>query len=121
MTTLIATVSLADAAFILRAKLGPLRAWADFLVDNIRGRQDLRGLTLMPVARKKDGRAMRPVYALKDIRAFIASVLASDPAAGSAAVTPMTLAIDTTRGWRLNKFERDGTPSARLCGAHIVY
>ena len=110
MKTRIQTISAADTAFLLRAKLGPLRAWPDFLADNIRGKQSVHGLTLMPCARKQDYRAFRPIYSIKDVEQFISEVLALEPSAGKVAIQRTVLAIDTGRYWKINKFAEDGSP-----------
>lgn len=111
-------ISAGEAAFILRARLGPLRQWVDFLADNIRGKQDVAGHTLLPCGRQKDGKALRPVYAVSDVAEFIANVLASVPCAGKTPVKTATLAIDRRRHWRLNRFNQDGSPVAlRSTGA----
>lgn len=103
----------AEVAYILRVKLGPIRAWADFLADNIRERQDVNGERLLPCCRKSDGKTMRPMYAVRDVKLFIAHVLASVPGAGPQKVQPTTLTIDRRRPWRINRFAQDGSPKAR--------
>lgn len=103
-------LSAADTAYLLHAKLGPVRAWADFLTDNIRGKQDVHGHTLMPCCQRKD-RIWRPCYAFDDVRAFIQDVLAVEPLAGRGS-RRATVEIDTTRGWRYNKFDKHGVPAA---------
>lgn len=107
------TISAAEVAFYLRAKLGPIRAWADFLSDNIRERQDINGRRLLPCCRKSDGQAMRPMYALADVEAFVAHVLATVAGAGPQKVQRTTLTIDRRRPWRINRFNKDGSPKAR--------
>ena len=103
------TVSAAQAAIILYRQLGPIRAWSDFLSDNIRGRQDIMGLTLKPCAMKKDCRAMRPRYSLNEIHDFIEGVKSRMPEAGpEKRIVPVILAIDTARPWRHNKFDATG-------------
>lgn len=109
MKTSIQTISAADTAFLLRAKLGPLRAWPDFLADNIRHKQNLHGLTLLPCARKQDHRLFRPVYNIKDVERFIDEVLTLDPSAGKVAIQRTALAIDTGCFWKINKFAEDGS------------
>lgn len=103
----------AEVAFYLRAKLGPIRAWADFLSDSIRERQAIGGMRLLPCCKKSDGHVMRPMYAVADIEAFIAHVLKSVPGAGPQKVQPITLTIDRRRPWRTNRFNKDGSPKAR--------
>lgn len=104
----------AEAAFYLRCHLGPLRNWGDFLTDNIREKQSIEGLTLMPCLRQKDSRALRPMYAVQDVKDFVAAVLARIPSAGPARIKVAKLTIDTDRHWTLNKFDRHGTPISRM-------
>lgn len=103
------TLSASDTATMLRAKLGPLRSWPDFLSDNIRGRQSICGLRLKPCARMYDGPTLRPRYALADIEKFIADVQAIEPAA-----RPTPFEVKKLRllypSWRLNTFDKDGNP-----------
>lgn len=106
-------ISAAEVAFYLRAKLGPIRSWADFLSDNIRERQSISGQRLLPCCQKSDGQVMRPMYAVADVEAFIAHVLASVPSAGPQRVQPITLSVDRRRPWRVNRFNKDGSPKAR--------
>ncbi len=115
----IETLSAADTAYYLRAKLGAVRSWSDFLADCIRGRQSVSGYQLMPVARHSDGRALRPVYALSAVEDFVAKVLAATPTTGAAKIKPTMLDIDAGKSWRLNQFARDGSPIAprRTAGA----
>ena len=105
------TITAADTAFVLRARLGNMRSWADFLTDNIRDRQDIGGLTLKPCARRKDARAFRPVYAVADVQAFIADVLALEPKAGPAPIKTTMLAIEDGHHWSVCKFVSDGSAS----------
>lgn len=105
-------LSAADTAVMLRAKLGPLRSWPDFLSDNIRGKQHISGHTLLPCSRVKLCRSLQPFYALSDIETFIAEVLADIPEAGKKPLKPITLTIDRHRPWRLNKFNARGAPMA---------
>lgn len=107
-------ISASEAAFLLRAKLGPIRAWGDFLSDNVRGRQSIHGLTLKPCSRKKIGRGWRPMYAVKAVEKFIADVLAIEPNAGRAPITPVVLAVDSRLPWRMNKFDATGAPVAMM-------
>jgi hypothetical protein len=109
MTTPTQILHLAEAAALLRAKLGPLRNWVNFLSDNIRGKQHVKGLTLKPCAKQHDGRSYRPIYAMCDIEKFIDEVLAVEPLARKAPIVPITLNIDHSRGWRVNKYKQDGS------------
>lgn len=108
------TITLAEAAYLLRSQLGPMRSWADFLADNIRGKQSIAGLTLLPCARKRDGKSFRPVYSVRDVKAFIAKVMASVPGAGKAKIKQTILSVDTGRHWKVNRFDQDGSPIAAL-------
>jgi hypothetical protein len=102
----------ADTAFVLRAKLGPLRSWPTFLSDGIRGRQDIAGHRLLPCCRRRERRAYRPAYALTDIEEFVRNVLAEEPAAGKIPITAAPVVIDTSLGWRANKIDARGRSSA---------
>lgn len=105
------TVSASDAAAILRVKLGPYRAWRDFLADNIRGKQHLHGLFLLPCCEKKKRGLFRPMYAIKDIDTFVEKVLSLDPSAGRTPIERIILSIDPAKHWKLNRFNEDGSPS----------
>lgn len=105
------SLTAADTAVVLRAKLGGFRAWPDFLADNIRGKQSIRGLTLLPCCRKKSKGRYRPMYALSEINAFIDQVLAIEPNAGKCPIRPIRLAIDPSKHWKLNRFDEDGSPT----------
>ena len=107
-------ISASETAFLLRAKLGPIRAWGDFLADNIRGRQNIHGLTLKPCGRKKIGKGWRPMYAVNAVERFIANVLAIEPNAGKIPVKPVVLAVDSRLPWRMNKFDEGASPVAML-------
>lgn len=111
------TLSVSEAALLLRVKLGPLRSWRDFLTDNIRGQQSIGGHTLLPCAQRHDGRSYRPVYAVADVKDFIAKVLAAIPGAGRAPIKTVTLAIDRRRNWRVNRFDKDGALVAGMRSA----
>lgn len=113
------TLCVADTALILRARLGPMRSWTNFLTDCIRDRQAIAGQRLMPCGRQHDGKAYRPTYATSDILNFIAKVLAAVPTAGRATIKTKTLPIDTSKHWRLNKFDKNGAPVATLCGYNL--
>ena len=106
----IKTLSATDCAFILRRKLGPLRAWPDFLADCIRDRASISGLKLLPAAQQHDGRTYRPRYALRDIDSFIEAVLARVPDAGHVPIEPIMLDINPSRAWKANRFDREGNP-----------
>lgn len=105
------TLTAAETAFALRMKLGPLRAWADFLTDNIRGKQDVAGHRLMPSCRRRDKYLFRPAYSVADVNEFIDLVLAADSNAGRVPIRAMTVCIETAWPWQLNKFDRLGAPA----------
>jgi hypothetical protein len=110
------TISTPETAFLLRAKLGPIRNWLNFLNDNIRGKQSVRGLTLLPCAQKLDSGLYRPVYSVATVKDFIKKVLALESSAGRTPIKITTLAIEDGQGWRVNKFEGDGSPVvSKLC------
>lgn len=113
VTTITTTISLAEAAFMLRVFLGTQRSWTTFLTDNIRGKQDVAGYRLLPCAQQHDGKSYRPVYAVLDVKAFIEDVRKTIPSAGKTPIKTTALAIDFSRHWRVNKFGRDGAPVAR--------
>lgn len=118
------SISASETAYLLRAKLGPIRAWSDFLSDNIRGKQSISGLTLKPCCRKKIGKGWRPMYAIAAIDKFIADVLAVEPTAGSAPIKPVVLAVDSGLPWRMNKFDQMNAPVAmhrRIVGTHVAH
>ncbi|SAK48289.1 hypothetical protein AWB78_00866 [Caballeronia calidae] len=112
-STTVDTISAADAAFMLRAYLGTLRSWADFLSDCIRSKQDIAGHTLMPCAERYYRGLYRPVYAVSDVKAFIEKVQIAIPSAGKTPIKTTALAIDPTKRWDANKFDCDGAPVAR--------
>jgi len=73
-------VSSGEAAYILRAKLGPVRHWEDMLTDMRRGRADYCGHVLRPFGRLCDGRGSpRPFYRVSDVQDFIERVSAIEP------------------------------------------
>ena len=111
MTVDTPTITQADTAVLLRAKLGALRSWPDFLVDNIRGKQDVAGFQLLPCARVKGARGRyRIVYSVTAANDFIEKVLAADPAAGKQPIEVVSLPIETDRYWKLNTFDQHGAP-----------
>lgn len=103
------TVALAEAATLLRLKLGAKKNWTNFLTDNIRDRQDIAGYTLLPCARQHDERNFRPVYHVQEIYEFIARVLAVMPSYGKEPIKQTILPIDTSKSWRLNRFDKNGS------------
>ncbi|MDR5741533.1 hypothetical protein QCE73_00020 [Caballeronia sp. LZ029] len=112
-TTTIKTVSASAAIHLLNSELGSEdHNSSDFLADNIRGRQNIAGLQLLPVALRRYRGAFRPVYDLEAVHAFIKDVRAIVPSAVPAPVKVMALAIDQTKHWRMNKFDPSGVPIA---------
>lgn len=62
-----------ETALVLRQLLGPFCAWDDWLSDRRRGKAaPLADFDLQPCTRIRD-RCPRPVYAVKDIKAFVQS------------------------------------------------
>jgi hypothetical protein len=107
----------ADTAVFLRARLGPLRSWPDFLTDNIRGKQDIEGYRLLPCCRVR-GRGFRPYYAVADIQEFVSRVMAADRNAGRVPIRAKTLMVDSSLAWRANNFDRHGSPIAGYAAAY---
>ena len=101
--TTIDVLTASEAAVILRTTLGAIRSWGDFLTDNIRGKQHIHELTLLPVGRRKIGRCWRPLYARDEIMQFVADVLAVEPTAGKAPIGVFRVTIDTSKNWKENR------------------
>lgn len=118
MKTPTKTINAAVVAVILYTRLGFARKWEDFLADNIRGKQSINGYTLMPCARLRDNRTLRPVYSLEDVKQFIENVLAAQPYTPRPSVR--VLNVDDSKGWRYNKFARDGSAVA-MAGALLTF
>jgi hypothetical protein len=111
MTIIVAdTLSSDDTATLLRAKLGPLRAWRDFLGDCNRGRASIKGLCLMPCCSQFHKGLFRPRYATSDVDDFVTKVLEAVPAAGRTPFQKLTVSIDRSKAWWLNRFDSAGTP-----------
>lgn len=71
-----------EVAYVLREKLGPIRAWEFTLADMRRGRVDsVHGATLLPICMGKHEGAWRPVYAATDVVEFIKAVRVATPGA----------------------------------------
>ncbi len=116
------TISTFETSLLLRLGLGDLRGnWGNCLADMLRGKTSIKGITLLPCARKHDGKMYRPVYAITDIQEFIEKVKSKIPSAGKTPVKSTVLQIDTGKGWRLNKFDRHGAPVARYRSASQLY
>lgn len=113
MKVTIKTYSAAETCFILRRQLGPIYAWADRLVDMIRGKVS-SGPILRPVVRSEKAGMKRPVYLDEDIARFILAFRKLDPCAQKD-VAPQAayFAIDSTdpRAWRY-KGASPTTPAA---------
>ena len=100
-----------EVAYIIRKHLGPLRAWSDFLSDNIRGKQNVGGFTLSPCAKMR-GRCKRPMYDVRDVVNFIGNVRA----AGLASPEPekfvtLDVDLDMETPWFLRIYDTDGKPT----------
>ena len=103
-----------ETAVILRQRLGPVRAWTDFLSDCIRGRTNLVGHTLMPYAVNKDV-CGRPLYHPGQFGAFIDAALASDASLGKEAPRVLRVEVDTDpRIHWSRRVAKPATPSSRL-------
>lgn len=92
-----------ETASVLRQLLGPFVAWDDWLSDRRRGRADpLADFDLQPCTRIRD-RCPRPVYAVKDIQAFVWSFRSRHPDSTSGA-RPKGLVIqfdtEDLRSWK---------------------
>ena len=112
-------ISAGEAAYILQHQLGSMRQWRDFLSDNIRGRQCIEGLTLMPRGRLQNQTGYGPAYLLADVKAFILAVKAACPDAGKR-ITPVPVQLDTARGWMISKFDKHGHPVAMFRGLALL-
>jgi hypothetical protein len=76
----IKVLSAPEAAYLLRQKLGPIRAWEFTLADMRRGRvESVHGATLLPTCMGKHEGAWRPMYAAADVVNFIKAVQAAMP------------------------------------------
>jgi hypothetical protein len=105
----IQTISAPAAAYMCHTELG----W------DIR-KTTLKGLRLMPCARHQDGTAYRPVYNVADVREFIRKVKTLIPSAGRSPIRATVLEIDSSLSWRLNKFDRYGSPVVTTPSGHTV-
>jgi len=69
-----------EVAYVLRQKLGPIRAWEFTLADMRRGRvESVHGAILLPICMGKHEGAWRPMYATTDVVEFIRAVRAATP------------------------------------------
>jgi hypothetical protein len=93
-------------AYALRKTLGDGPNYFTLLLDMRRGRSDFHGLVLLPIGRTREGRSLRPVYAVEDVVLFIkkAREVAEVPA-NPAAVKVRTVMLDPEdyRSWRVRK------------------
>lgn len=109
------TINLADAALMLRERLGNLRQWVAFLNDINTGKAShVRGYQLRPCLRQKYGRGFRPRYNIADVEKFIRDVLAAEPKAGPERVETVAFEIHEGRYWKVNKFDEAGRPVSAL-------
>lgn len=110
-TRTVDVLTIQEVVYWLRERLGPSVAWEPFLENCRHGRADLHGLELLPVALMRSellatgarrGRS-RPVYALDDVRTFIAELMRCNPTRFVPGPTQaQSVAIDTSIPWRLN-------------------
>lgn len=108
-------ITAGETAYLLHHRLGSMRQWRDFLSDCLRGKQSINGLTLMPRGRLQNQTGYGPAYLPADIKAFILAVKATYPHAGKP-IAPVSVQLDTARGWRVSKFDRHGHPVAMFRG-----
>jgi len=98
-----------EAAFLLQAKLGSLRAWSDFLTDCRRGRTDLHGHMLLPTCVMVIGRAKRPMYRTADVRDFIRAIHALGVGICRRRIEPMSAKLDIRHpDWRRRRIDETG-------------
>lgn len=90
-------LSAPETAGILRSRLGPARAWRDFLADCIRGRTSLCGLQLLPYAVTTGGVGIsfRPLYHAGHITKFIDGVTLLDLSLQPKRPTAVRVEVDT--------------------------
>lgn len=101
-----------ETAYYLRARLGPLRAWGDFLKDVRRGRAQLAGHELLPCCRIRGRFGWAPGFAVEDVQDFVANVLADVEGAGPSELAITSVKVNGRAGWRspINSFNKDGSP-----------
>ena len=118
------TIPRSELVFMARSELGHIREWNSFFGDNARDQQDVAGYYLKPVARMADLHGCkRPMYALKDVRAFLDGVRAAVSAAKPMPIQTARLDVDPSTSWKENLFSRDGAavrPRKTIAGAVIV-
>ncbi|HDU2647842.1 TPA: hypothetical protein U5D81_001524 [Yersinia enterocolitica] len=99
-------VSSSEASYLLRIKLGNIRAWEDVLADMRRGRSSYHGLTLKPFCKCLGSGMHRPVYQLSEIQEFIEKALRLRPALAKPYLLSICeIEIDPTdkRHWSIRK------------------
>jgi hypothetical protein len=106
-------IDASETAYYLREKLGPLRAWTDFLTDVRREKNtQVAGHELIPCCRIR-GRLGRwsPAYALEDVEEFVTNVLNDAQEAGSTKLVTADVIIAPAASWRalVNSFNKDGS------------
>jgi len=120
----IKVVSAPEVAYLLRQKLGPIRAWEFTLADMRRGRvESVHGATLLPICMGKHEGAWRPMYSVPDVVAFIKAVRAANP--GTERNTPLQIKtaitdpIDTRPWYKRKLLVAISTFGSMLgCSAH---
>jgi hypothetical protein len=93
-------------AYVLRRALGDGPNYFTLLLDMRRDRGDFHGLVLLPIARTREGRSLRPVYAVEDVILFIKNAReVADMPANPAAVKARIVMLDPEdhRSWRVRK------------------
>ena len=110
-TTVIDTIDVGEAAYLLRQELGPLKQWTAWLSDCTRGKAgSIHGLILKPCALQRCAvrGVFRPRYSLKTVREFIDAVKAATLSAHPAGIKTAPLAVAPGVSWRSNKFDAKG-------------
>ncbi|MND54289.1 hypothetical protein D3C81_507580 [compost metagenome] len=98
------TVPASEAAYILRHKLGAVRAWDDALADMRRGKSTYYGLVLTPYLCSHDSKGTRPYYSLVEIAEFISAALALKPSStATISLQVREFEVDPTdkRSWKV--------------------
>lgn len=110
-TTVIDTIDVGEAAYLLRQELGPLKQWTAWLSDCARGKAGgIHGLTLKPCALQRCNvkGVFRPRYSLQAVREFIDAVKSATLSAHPAGIKTAPLAIASGLPWRSNRFDAKG-------------
>lgn len=106
-------------AYALRRALGDGPNYFTLLLDMRRDRGNFHGLVLLPIARTREGRSLRPVYAVEDVVEFIKKAREiTDIPANPAAVKARIVMLDPEdhRSWRVRR-----VPSASLSTATLPH